>query len=295
MNDMLVGILGLAAIAATVISLTRGKMLPAMAFILWPSVLALAMVNAGRCSLSDIEAMLMAGFGSTAPTAALFVFSVLFFGIMTDAGMFDVLIKKLMSLIGDNVVGIAMVTAIIALAGHLDGGGASTFCILIPAMFPVYMRMHMRKTTLLRIAILPMGVMNLLPWTDSTVRTAAVLGIEVSSMWRTLLPIQIFGILLSLAHALYAGFQEKARGAGLHGRLAETEGDIEIADGDYIFEIRQLTRPKMFPFNICLTAFVILTKPHRYSLNCAVPIARQVKIVTGDLHPFGHIILTFAI
>ena len=34
MNDMLVGILGLAAIAATVISLTRGKMLPAMAFIL---------------------------------------------------------------------------------------------------------------------------------------------------------------------------------------------------------------------------------------------------------------------
>jgi peptidoglycan/LPS O-acetylase OafA/YrhL len=47
MNDMLVGILGLAAIAATVISLTRGKMLPAMAFILWPSVLALAMVAAG--------------------------------------------------------------------------------------------------------------------------------------------------------------------------------------------------------------------------------------------------------
>ena len=71
MNDMLVGILGLAAIAATVISLTRGKMLPAMAFILWPSVLALAMVAAGRCNLSDIEAMLMAGFGSTAPTAAM--------------------------------------------------------------------------------------------------------------------------------------------------------------------------------------------------------------------------------
>ena len=52
MNDMLVGILGLAVIAATVISLTRGKMLPAMAFILWPSVLALAMVVAGRCGLN---------------------------------------------------------------------------------------------------------------------------------------------------------------------------------------------------------------------------------------------------
>ena len=133
-----------------------GTMLPAMAFILWPSVLRgrwwpagdggwLAMVAGRSSSFADIEAMIRAGFGSTAPTAALFVFSVLFFGIMTDAGMFDVLIKKLMMLMGDNVVGVAMVTAIIALAGQLDGGGASTFCIVIPAMFPVYLRMHMRK------------------------------------------------------------------------------------------------------------------------------------------------------
>ena len=257
MSDLLVGILGLATIAAVVISLIRGRMLPAMAFIVWPSVLAMVMVAAGRCGFAEIEAMIRAGFGSTAPTAALFVFSVLFFGIMTDAGMFDVLIKKLMTLMGDNVVGVALVTAIIALAGQLDGAGVSTFCIVIPAMFPVYMRMHMRKTTLLRIAILPMGIMNLLPWAGSTVRTAGVLGIEVSSMWRILMPVQIFGILLSLAHALLAGFQEKARGAGLHGRLAETEGNIEIGDGDYIFEIRQLTRPKMFPFNVCLTIAVI--------------------------------------
>ena len=258
MNDMLVGILGLAVVAAIVISLTRGRMLPAMAFILWPSVMALALVAAGLWNFADIEAMIRAGFGSTAPTAALFVFSLLFFGIMTDAGMFDVLIKKLLTLMGDNVVGVAMITAIIALAGNLDGAGVSAFCIVIPAMFPVYMRMHMRKTTLLRIAILPMGIMNLLPWAGSTVRTAAVLGIEVSSLWRILLPVQILGILLSLAHALLAGLQEKARGAGLHGSLVETEGDIEIGDGDYIFEIRQLTRPKMFLFNICLTAAVIV-------------------------------------
>ncbi len=128
MNDLLIGILGLATIAAIVISLTRNRMLPAMAFILWPSVLAMAMVAGGRCGFADIEAMIKAGFGSTAPIAALFVFSVLFFGIMTDAGMFDVLIKNLMTLMGDNVVGVAMVTAIIALAGHLDGAGASTFC-----------------------------------------------------------------------------------------------------------------------------------------------------------------------
>ena len=60
MNDLLVGILGLAVIAATVVSLTRSRMLPAMAFILWPSLLALAMVAGGRCSFADIDAMIRA-------------------------------------------------------------------------------------------------------------------------------------------------------------------------------------------------------------------------------------------
>ena len=67
---------------------------------------------------------------------------------MSDAGMFDVIIGKLMKTVGDSVVGVAVVTAVIALVGHLDGG-ASTFCIVIPTMLPVYQRMHMRPTTLL--------------------------------------------------------------------------------------------------------------------------------------------------
>ena len=65
------------------------------------------------------------------PTAALFVFSVLFFGIMTDAGMFDVIIDKLMKCVCDNVIGVTVMTAVIALIGHLDGGGASTFPIAV--------------------------------------------------------------------------------------------------------------------------------------------------------------------
>ena len=37
------------------------------------------------------------------------VFSVLFFGIMTDAGMFDVIINKLMKeFVGDNVIGVTL-------------------------------------------------------------------------------------------------------------------------------------------------------------------------------------------
>ena len=259
MTDTVVGILGLLTIAAIVITLFKSKTQPAIAFIVWPALLALVLVIAGRHSFDDVAAMIKAGFNSTGPTAALFVFSVLYFGIMTDAGMFDVIIGKLMTLVGDNVIGVAMVTCIIALVGHLDGGGASTFCIVVPAMLPVYKRMHMRPTTLLRIAVLSMGVLNLMPWAGPTMRAASVLGIEAGELWKTILPIQIFGILLALAHAFLSGMQEKKRGAGLHGKLAETEGTVELQEtaAAETAEANDLARPKLFLFNILLTVAII--------------------------------------
>ncbi len=257
MSDTVVGILGLITIVAIVITLFRSKTQPAIAFIVFPAILGLIMVIFGRYTFDDLATMIKAGFNSTGPTAALFVFSVLYFGIMTDAGMFDVIIGKLMKLVGDNVIGVAVVTAIIALVGHLDGGGASTFCIVVPAMLPVYKRMHMRPTTLLRIAVLSMGVLNLMPWAGPTMRAASVLGIEAGSLWQTILPIQIFGIILAIAHSVLAGFQEKRRGAGLHGKLAETEGVIEMEEKVEEAKENDLARPKLFVFNILLTVAVI--------------------------------------
>ena len=259
MSDFVVGILGLLTIVAIVVTLFKSKTQPAIAFITWPAILAVIMVLGGRYSFDNIAAMIKSGFSSTSPTAALFVFSVLYFGIMTDAGMFDVIIGKLMTFVGDNVIGVAVVTCIIALVGHLDGGGASTFCIVIPAMLPVFKRMHMRKTTLLRIAVLAMGVLNLMPWAGPTMRAASVLGIEAGSLWQTILPIQLFGIILALAHAAFAGWQEKQRGAGLNGKLAQIEGTVEAEEEEDkpAAASSELARPKLFAFNICLTLAVI--------------------------------------
>ena len=257
MSEAVVGILGLLCIVAIVVTLFQSRTQPAIAFIVYPTILGLILVLAGRHSFDDLAAMIKAGFNSTGPTAALFVFSVLYFGIMTDAGMFDVIIGKLMKLVGDNVIGVTVMTTVIALIGHLDGGGASTFCIVVPAMLPVYQRMHMRKTTLLRVSVLAMGVLNLMPWAGPTMRAASVLGMEAGSLWRTLLPVQLFGIVLALAHAVLAGVQEKARGAGLNGKLAQQEGTVTITETAQTTDNSDLARPKLFLFNVVLTLAVI--------------------------------------
>lgn len=117
MSDPVVGILGLICIIAVVVTLFRSKTQPAIAFIVFPAILGLILVLGGRYSFDNIATMIKSGLGSTGPTAALFVFSVLYFGIMTDAGMFDVIIGKLMGLVGDNVIGVALALAHTALAG----------------------------------------------------------------------------------------------------------------------------------------------------------------------------------
>ena len=251
MSNTVVGILGIVTIVAIVVTLFKSKTQPAIAFIVFPAILGLVLVLGGRFGFDDLAAMIKAGFNSTAPTAALFVFSVLYFGIMSDAGMFDVIIGKLMKLIGNNVIGVCVMTCIIALIGHLDGGGASTFCIVVPAMLPIYKKMNMRTTSLLRIAVLAMGVLNLMPWAGPTMRAATVLGIEAGSLWSTIIPIQIFGIVLALAHSVLTGFQEKKRGAGL------PEGaSLDLAESKSSEE-QELARPKLFWFNLLLTIAVI--------------------------------------
>ena len=251
MSDTIVGLLGLLTIVAIVVTLFKSKTQPAIAFILFPAILGLVLVLGGRINFSNLTAMIKAGFNSTAPTAALFVFSVLYFGIMTDAGMFDVIIGKLMKLIGNNVVGVCVMTCVIALIGHLDGGGASTFCIVVPAMLPIYKKMNMRPTSLLRCAVLAMGVLNLMPWAGPTMRAATVLGIEASALWTTIIPIQIFGILLALCVAVWTGFQEKKRGAGLPEGMT-----LDLSESKSVEE-QELARPKLFVFNLLLTIAVI--------------------------------------
>lgn len=256
MSEMIVGILGFLTMAAIVVTLFKSKTLPSIAFIVFPAILAIVLVLGGYYSFGNVASLIKSGFNSTAPTAALFVFSVLYFGIMTDAGMFDVIIGKLMKMVGGNVIGVSVMATIIALIGHLDGGGASTFCIVIPAMLPVYKKMHMRTTSLLQVAVLAMGVLNLMPWAGPTMRAASVLGMEASQLWGTLIPVQIFGVVLALVHAVVVGILEQKRGAGLNGKLAQTEGSVELDEAEAAAH-NELARPKLFVFNILLTIAVI--------------------------------------
>ncbi|MDD6213089.1 MAG: citrate:proton symporter [Clostridiales bacterium] len=256
MNELMLALLGFATIIAIIVLLLRNVTVPALAFIGVSTITTAILVLTGTFTLDDMGGFIKAGVADVHGTAGLFIFSVLFFGIMTDVGMFDRIINALMKKVGNNVVGVALMTCIIAMIGHLDGGGASTFLITIPAMLPVYKGLHMRRTTLLLICVTAMGVMNLMPWGGPTMRAASVLGMEANALWRQLMPMQGVGILIALITAIVWGNIEKKRIEAL-GAANSDMLDSDILD-DADEKNTELLRPKMFFFNVILTLAVIL-------------------------------------
>lgn len=257
MNETMLALLGFATIILIIVLLLKNVTVPSLAFVGVTTGTAALLIITGSFSVSEVGKFISAGVKDVHSTAALFIFSVLFFGIMTDVGMFDKIINALMKRVGSNVIGVCVMTCVIAIIGHLDGGGASTFLITIPAMLPIYKKLKMKPTTLMMICVTAMGVMNLLPWGGPTMRTASVLGIEANDLWVALIPMQIVGIVISLVTAVLCGISEKKAGAGLNStRMVDYgEGDEETISED---QKNELARPKLFAFNVVLTLAVII-------------------------------------
>ena len=256
MSETVLALLGFATVIAVIVLLLRNVTVPSLAFVSVSTITAIILVVTKAFTLDEVAGFIKEGVKGVHGTAVLFIFSVLFFGVMTDAGMFDKIIGALMKKVGNNVVGVALMTCVIAIIGHLDGGGASTFLITIPAMLPVYKRLHMRRETLLLICVTAMGVMNLMPWGGPTMRAASVIEMEPNDLWFQLMPMQVVGFVLAIGTAIFWGLQEKKRIAKLGDAAAEEAGKYD--DSDENEGNTDLARPQNFVFNVILTLAVII-------------------------------------
>ena len=111
----------------------------------------------------------MHGIQSVSPVAGMFIFAIVYFGIMTDAGMLDPIVDRILAAVGSSPPRIVVGTALLALLVHLDGSGAVTFLVTIPVMLPLYSRLGMDKRILACAASMAAGV-NFLPWTGPMIR-----------------------------------------------------------------------------------------------------------------------------
>ena len=123
-------IVGFLMIVVIVALLLKGKMSPIVVLGVVPAIAALIL----GYSPVDIMGYIADGIKTTTSNGILFIFSVIFFGVLADAGLFDVIVGWLVKKAGNNVIAVTVVTALIATIAHLDGTTAVTVLITIPAM-----------------------------------------------------------------------------------------------------------------------------------------------------------------
>src|ERR1041384_56526 len=177
--------LGTATILIMLAAILSKRISPLLALIAVPVVAALV----GGFGLKT-GSFVVKGIQSIAPVAGMFIFAILYFGVVSDAGLLDPIIDRILRTVGRRPTRIVMGTALLALLIHLDGSGVVTFLITIPALLPLYERLQMDKRVLACAASLAAGV-NFLPWTGPMVRASAALHLPVTEIFNPLIPVQI--------------------------------------------------------------------------------------------------------
>ncbi|MEW1613179.1 MULTISPECIES: citrate:proton symporter [unclassified Streptomyces] len=199
-------ILGFAMIATFLVLIMTKKMSPIAALVLIPALFCVAVGQGANLGDYVID-----GVGNLAPTAAMLMFAIVYFGVMIDVGLFDPIVRGILRFCKADPMRIVVGTAVLAAIVSLDGDGSTTFMITVSAMYPLYKRLKMSLVVMTGVAATANGVMNTLPWGGPTARAATALKLDASEIFVPMIPALAVGLLAVFLLAYVLGRRERRR------------------------------------------------------------------------------------
>ncbi|MFD3568236.1 CitMHS family transporter [Streptomyces sp. NPDC058667] len=225
-------VLGFAMIATFLVLIMTKKMSPIAALVLIPALFCVAVGQGPQLGDYVIE-----GVGKLAPTAAMLMFAIVYFGVMIDVGLFDPIVRGILRFCKADPVRIVMGTAVLAAIVSLDGDGSTTFMITVSAMYPLYKRLGMSLVVMTGVAATANGVMNTLPWGGPTARAATALKLDAADVFVPMIPALGMGLLFVFVLAYVLGRRERTRLGYLtldEALVPETETESETGRGSVL-------------------------------------------------------------
>ncbi|MFF6993958.1 CitMHS family transporter [Streptomyces sp. NPDC008313] len=199
-------ILGFAMIATFLVLIMLKKMSPIAALVLIPALFCVFVGKGARLGDYVID-----GVTDLAPTAAMLMFAIVYFGVMIDVGLFDPIVRAILRFCKADPLRVVVGTALLAAIVSLDGDGSTTFMITVSAMYPLYKRLRMSLVVMTGVAAMANGVMNTLPWGGPTARAATALKLDASDIFVPMVPALAVGLLGVLVLAYVLGRRERKR------------------------------------------------------------------------------------
>ncbi|WP_223660883.1 citrate:proton symporter, partial [Escherichia coli] len=197
--------------------------------------------------------MMFNGVKTLAPTGVMLTFSILYFGIMIDAGLFNPLVRFILRIVRGDPLKILIGTAILTLLVALDGDSSTTYMIVIAAFLPLYRKLGMNILQMACLVNLASGIMNLSPWGGPTARAAAALQIDALDIFIPMIPSVIISCVVLVMMAYMFGMQERKRLGIKHNHHLIIEKEFSNTTE----QNNTIARPKMFWPNFILTLLLM--------------------------------------
>ena len=279
----MIALLGLAMVVVFLYLVLSRRLSPMVSLIVVPAAFALVGGFA-----PDLGEMVTAGIKSMAPTAAMLLFAILYFGIMIDAGLFDPIARAVVRLTGDDPRRLLVGTVALVALVSLDGDGTTTFMITVSALLPIYHKLGVSPVLMTGLACLTNALLNVVPWGGPAARAASALRLDPQEMFVPMIPALVAGLVAVFAIAYVLGGRERAKlrarepavaaaSAGTGGTAgttatgSTTTGDATTTAGattagsaghgpdvDVLAADRDSLRPRMFWFNAVLTVVLLV-------------------------------------
>ena len=251
-ETLILSIAGFVTIAAILLLLNRKFVSPFVAISMIP-IIACICIGKG----ASLGQYILDGISSIAQTGVMFIFSVAFFGILSETGAFDPIVNRIIKATKGDPVRLMVGVFLFASIVHLDGSGVVTCLLVVPPMLPIFKRLKMKNTSFAMALGLGSGLMNAIPWGGPTMRAATVLEMDVMDLWIPFIPTQVFGMVVALIICICIGIKERKRLIA-EGILSDKKQiNMDEFAPQYTEEQMQMRRPKLIWVNWILIVLSI--------------------------------------
>ena len=255
---MALAILGFVTMIVITVVLLKKYVSTLLAFTVFPivaGIIALAVTGQNPLSLDAINTLgdwIKTGIGKTSSITLMMLFSLPYFMLVADTGLFDDIVKAIMKRVKISAPVICILTVIVACIVELDGSITSVFLITVPLMLPLFDKFKIDKRVLPFLICIAILIMCNTPWNPKILRAATLvpdLPGASTTLFLKLVPIQLFMVVLLVGIAVFFGIRAKKNEAG----------DFHISNEELLaqFKDTELTRHDLFWFNLLFTAFLI--------------------------------------
>lgn len=206
-------------------------------------------------NVPDIDKFLQPAISSMfVKTAFMLLFAMLYFNMVSESGMFDTIVNKILDITKDKMnVYVAMtLTVIVSSVAMLSANVATTYIIAFPTLVPLYKKLKLDRKYLLILTTSAIAMMSFIPWGIALATMSAFSGLDPEHFAKAVVPGALLFIPVFPCMIIYFAKQHKKNVGTIH--IIE-DAELELAATQ---EKNPNNRPKLFWVNLLILVLAVV-------------------------------------